>query len=72
MVISNLARPPAPLSASLDFLACHNLAEAAARALGSLPEFTALKAAILSKLLEESAMRKVLSELPSLSSAWRG
>ena len=44
---------------------CHNVAEAAARAIGPAEAFASLKGVILAKLLEEAQLRKALLPLPS-------
>jgi hypothetical protein len=60
VVRSNLRHPLAALVEDQGFWACHNLAEAAARAIGPPDAFTSLKGVILAKLLEEAQLRKAL------------
>lgn len=62
VVKTNLAHPACGQVSDRSGWACHNVAETAARRLGSDQELIALKGIILSKLLAERLLRRALAE----------
>lgn len=71
IVRSNLRHPLVSLAPDSGWWACHNVAEAAARALGPADNFTSLKGVILAKLLAEAHLRRALKPVAEPTPALR-